>query len=282
MNPSNRQPATSLIEVRGLHHTYRQHAILRRSSHTIQALDGVDIEISAGTTLALVGASGSGKSTLARYIAGLERPRHGRIQGEIRFKGELISHLRGATRKNFHRQVQLIFQDTALSLNPRLTAEEIIMEPLRVQHIGTREEQQTNVSELLLAVGLPASWITRRPGQMSGGERQRVSIARALALKPSFLVLDEALAGLDLSLQVQMIALLRRLQATYHLTYLYISHDLRRMAEVADEIAVISHGRIVERQPATSLLRAPQHPATRALIAAMPGSFPHAGSAGLS
>ncbi len=225
----------------------------------------MDLTLEPGTTLALVGPSGSGKSTLARCLALLETP----SSGEIWLDGRNLSSLTGRALVPFRRQIQLVFQDPATALNPRLAAAEIVAEPLLVAGRGTRHDQRRRAQELLETVGLPASFEKCRPLELSGGQRQRLAIARALALEPTVLILDEALSGLDLSLQAQMVSLVQDLQASRALACLYVSHDLDLMGTVADDMAVMHAGRIVEQGGASELLARPQHPRTQEMVAAL-------------
>ena len=258
----------SVVEVRGLTKTYYAgHGLLHRRRETL-AVDNVDLDVPRGSTFALLGESGSGKSTLARCIANLEYP----DAGTILFEGGAISELRGDDLKAFRRRLQLIFQDSSMALNPRFTAEQIITEPLLVQRMAIPSERRKIAGELAEKVGLTREMLTRRASQFSGGQRQRLAIARALTLRPSLLILDEALNGLDLPVQAQVLNLLRSLRAEFALTYLFISHDLRLMAEIADEVAVMYRGKIVDRGPTREIMSHPQHEHTRALIAALPHS----------
>ena len=253
-----------MVEVRGLTKVYRSRTgLLRRKRETV-AVNAVDLDIAFGSTFALMGESGSGKSTLARCIAGLDQP----SAGTISFAGEEVTNLRGERRFRFHRRVQLILQDSSAALNPRFTAEEIIGEPLVVQRVGTPLERRQTIRSLMDKVGLPREMLTRPPSQFSGGQRQRLAIARALTLRPSLLILDEALTGLDLPVQAQVLALLKSLREEFYLTYLFISHDLRLMAGIADDMAIMHRGRIVERGRPQTVLAAPAHEHTRALVAA--------------
>jgi len=263
-----------LVTIRGLTKRYRRRA--GASSAPVEALAGVSLTIERGTVLALVGQSGSGKSTLARCLAGQEEP----DAGEIRFRGEDVSSLRGAARRAFRESVQMIFQDSAVALSPRLTASEIVGEPLEILGRGGRAEQRRRVFSLLEAVGLSSAEADRRPLDLSGGQRQRLAIARALAVNPRLLILDEAFAGLDASIQAQVAALLQDLRAREGLTYLCISHDLALMSVFADEIAILFEGRIVERAEAARLFAAPGHSHTRALVAAVLHAPPLADAAG--
>ncbi|MFQ5776705.1 MAG: ATP-binding cassette domain-containing protein [Terriglobia bacterium] len=245
---------------------YAQHTWFTRRKRVVKALDGVDLKIYPGCTHALVGESGSGKSTLARCLARLEAP----SSGSIRFEDRDLLHLTAAELFSFRQLVQLIFQDPATALNPRLCAAEIIEEPLAIQHRGTKRERRERSLALMEQVGLSPGWAERLPLELSGGQRQRLAIARALALEPKFLILDEALSGLDVSVQAQVVNLLLDLQASRSLTYLYISHDLSLVGCLADEVTVMHRGRVVERGKTAELFAAPQHPHTRALLGAMP------------
>ncbi len=228
----------------------------------VKALDGVDLTIGRGAALALVGETASGKSTLARCLALLERP----DAGSIRIRGQDALALSRRRSPWLRRQVQLIFQDPASALNPRFTAAEIVAEPLRVQRLAGRAQRRRRALAAMEQVGLLARWADRRPGQLSGGQRQRLAIARALVLEPRLLILDEALSALDLSVQAQIANLLLELQSSRGLAYVLISHDLKVAAHLADEIAVLQAGRIVERGPAQSVLCRPRHAHTRELL----------------
>lgn len=258
--------ADELLRVRGLSKRYARRAGRLERGPEVQVLDQVDLTVAAGSTMALVGESGSGKSTLARCLARLEEP----DSGEISFEGQSLVGLSGQQLKAVRRQIQLIFQDPAMALNPGLSAAEIVEEPLLIMRRGGRQEQRRRALELMEQVSLPAAWGTRRPFELSGGQRQRLAIARALAVEPRLLILDEALSGLDLSIQAQIVNLLLDLQSRHPLTYLYVSHDLGLMGRIADEVAVLYRGRIVERGGIAAVLAAPQHPHTRALVAAIP------------
>ncbi len=255
-----------LVQVRGVVKSYQQGRGVLLPRRRIRALDGVDLSIRAGSISGLVGPSGSGKSTLARCVAGLE-PIEG---GEIRFDGLPIDSLRGRALRAFRRQVQLVFQDPASALNERFSIMDLVQEPLVIQGIGSRKERRGCATDLIRQVGLPPSVASRLPQELSGGQRQRVAIARALALEPRLLVLDEALSGLDLSVQAQLINLLLDLQERRSLTYLFISHDLATVGRIADEIAVIHRGRILETGTPADLFGNARHPVTRALLEAIP------------
>jgi peptide/nickel transport system ATP-binding protein len=238
----------------------------RGSRHTFAALDGVSLTIAPQTTLALIGDSGSGKSTLALCIAGLERA----TSGTIWFEAVDVAGLEQARLRRLRPQIQLVFQDPAGSLNPRWTALGLISEPLLVQRSFGRPERERQALELLDRVALPRKLAGRRAFELSGGQKQRVAIARALALEPKLIILDEALSALDCSVQAQISNLLLELQSSLGLTYLFITHDFTMAGHLADKIAVMERGRIVESGPAERILRAPSHQATGALLARTP------------
>jgi peptide/nickel transport system ATP-binding protein len=254
----------TLLRVRDLRRRYARGGWLARNRSQVEALRGVDLEVRADSVLALIGASGSGKSTLARCLACLEKP----DSGEIWFAGRNLVSLGEDELIPFRRQIQLIFQDPATSLNPRLNALEIVSEPLRVARLGRRRERQERALELMELVGLSADWAHRLPFEFSGGQRRRLALARALALEPKLLILDEALTGLDLSVQAQVANLLLELQAARALTYLCISHDLSLVTHLADEVGVFHDGRVVEAASVAEWLASPRSPQGRELLAA--------------
>ena len=254
-----------LVRVRNLSRTYvRRHG--PRASRVVPALVDVDLDVPRGSIVALVGQSGSGKSTLARCLARLEEP----SAGQIWFDGVDALALPAARLRELRERVQLIVQDSAGALSPRLTAAEIVAEPLAILGRGGRRERQERAVSLMESVGLSADVAGRRPRELSGGQRQRLAIARALAVGPRLLILDEAFAGLDASIQAQVTSLLLDLRREQGLTYVLVSHDLALMSVLADEVAILFQGRIVERGPAATLFTAAQHPHTRALVAAVP------------
>jgi peptide/nickel transport system ATP-binding protein len=263
----------SLLEIHGLSKTFVQQRLLSRKKFAVPALEGIDLELKAGSTVAVLGRSGSGKSTLARCVAGFETP----DSGEILLGGKKLNGQEEAPRRQGPRslavfareraEVQMIFQDAATSLNHRFTALQIITEPLEIVRWKTEAERASRALELMEEVGLDAAWSSRLAGEFSGGQRQRLALARALAAEPRLLVMDEALSGLDVPLQAQMVRLLMELQLRHGLTYLYISHDLNFIALFAQEVVVMEGGRIVERTTPARLGRS-EHPATRELVEA--------------
>jgi peptide/nickel transport system ATP-binding protein len=237
----------------------------------VVALDGVSLTMVPGSTLAVVGESGSGKSTLAFCLAGFEEP----TSGTVWFDGIDSAKLSRNERRKRSPQIQLIFQDPASSLNPRWTASEILLEPLSLQSRFSAEEMKHRIENLLGKVGLFPELLKKTPRELSGGQRQRLAMARAMALEPKLLILDEALSALDCSVQAQIANLLVDLQQTLGMTYLFITHDLAMAGHLADEIAVMSRGRIVEQGSTAKVLRQPLHETTRQLLSAVP-KMPHA------
>jgi len=236
----------------------------------LRALDGVSFELARGETLALVGESGSGKSTLARTLAGLQPAR----SGSVHFDGIALLSLRRHAWRPLRRRVQLVFQDPSASLDPRLRVGAIVAEPLAIHGLLRREAQGPRVAELLGQVGLAPAFAERWPHQLSGGERQRVGIARALATEPELLLLDEPVSSLDVSVQAQILNLLADLRERQGLAYLLIAHHLGVVRQLADRVAVLFAGRVVEVAPAEGLFSAPLHPYTQALLAAAPRGVP--------
>jgi peptide/nickel transport system ATP-binding protein len=233
----------------------------------LHAVDGVSFEIQRGETLALVGESGCGKSTVARLLVGLYRP----SAGSVRFDGSDLSQVKGQQAQALHRRMQMIFQDPYASLNPRWRVADIIAEPIRVHRLlESPAEIDTRIAQLLGQVGLAASDAVKFPHQFSGGQRQRISIARALASEPEFLVCDEPTSALDVSVQAQVLNLMRELQRARGLTYLFISHNLAVVHHVSDRVGVMYLGQIVEIAPRARIFGLPQHPYTRMLLDAIP------------
>ena len=239
----------------------------RRPRLLLRAVDGVSFTIARGETLALVGESGCGKSTVARLLVGLYTP----TRGMVRFDGHDLSRVGGAQAAALRRRMQMIFQDPYASLNPRWKVAEIVAEPIRVHRLIDGDDAiRARVAALLLQVGLAASDAEKFPHQFSGGQRQRISIARALASQPDFLVCDEPTSALDVSVQAQVLNLMRELQRQEGLTYLFISHNLAVVHHVSDRVGVMYLGRIVELAPKTTLFSTPRHPYTRMLLDAIP------------
>ena len=240
----------------------------------IKAVDDVSLDIHRGETVGLVGESGSGKSTLGRTIVRINEP----TDGKILVKGEDITKLSGSRLRKFRQSVQLIFQDPYASLNPRMTVGEIIREPLVVHHIyPTRKQQDEIVAELLQIVGLKPDHIRRYPHEFSGGQRQRISIARTLALNPEFIVCDEPISALDVSIQAQIINLLKWIQKESGIAYLFIAHDLSLVKHISDRIGVMYLGHMVELGDCKEVYAKPMHPYTQALLSAIPVPDPVAG-----
>jgi oligopeptide/dipeptide ABC transporter ATP-binding protein len=253
-----------LLELTDVRKHYRVRGrVSRRGGDAVRAVDGVSLTIQPGEILGLVGESGCGKSTLARTLVGLETP----DGGDIRFDGTPIERLAPRDRQ---RRIQMVFQDPYTTLPPHMKIRAVVAEPFLIHGMARGAELARRVDQLLVDVGLPASLGDKRPGQLSGGQRQRVGIARALALRPSLLVADEAVSALDVSVQAQILNLLRDLQHRYGLTMLFVSHDIGVVTYLSQRIAVMYLGKIVETGPARRLYDRPVHPYTRALMAAVP------------
>lgn len=250
---------TALVQVNGLARHYRT------GRGVLRALDGVDLGIDRGETLGLVGESGSGKSTLGRTLVGLQAP----TAGTVRFDGTDIATVGGDALRGLRRRRQLVFQDPSGALNPRMTIGATLTEHLRVQG-WTRATARARVPEVLEQSGLPAAFAERYPHEISGGQRQRAVIARAISTDPDFIVADEPVSALDVSTRAQIINLLRGLQRARGLTMLFISHDLSVVAHTCRQVAVMYLGRIVEVAPREALFAAPRHPYTAALLSAVP------------
>ena len=232
----------------------------------VRAVDGVSLEVRRGETLGLVGESGCGKSTLARVITQLQPATHGRVV----FNGEDLTRLAGSRMRRIRRHVQIIFQDPFASLDPRMTVGEIIAEPIDNFGVARGRARQERIQELLRLVGLNPNFTNRYPHEFSGGQRQRIGIARALAPNPTFIVCDEPVSALDVSIQAQIINLLQDLQREFHLTYLFIAHDLAVVRHLSNRVAVMYLGRVVEVADRNDIYEAPQHPYTRALLSSIP------------
>jgi len=240
--------------------------LLGRRRPVVKAVDGVSLELRAGATLGLVGESGSGKTTLGRLLSGLDQPTSGRVE----WRGRDVAGLAPGEWREFRQRVGYVFQDPASSLNPRKRVRQIIAAPLKVLVGMERRARAERVAELLDLVGLREEFKDRHPHEFSGGQGQRIVIARALAAEPEVIVLDEPTSALDVSIQAQILELLRDLQARLGLTYLFISHDLALVEQLCDEVAVMREGAVVERNERAALFSAPEHPYTRELLRAVP------------
>jgi len=240
--------------------------LLSKRSGAVRAVDGVSFEVARGETLGLVGESGCGKTTVARLVLRLEAPTAGRVS----FDGEDLLALSSKALRAKRRELQIVFQDPMSSLNPRMTAGEILAEPLFVHRVATGAALDARVDALLEQVGIPASWRQRYPHEFSGGQRQRIGVARAIALGPKLVVCDEAVSALDVSVQAQVLNLLLELRERLGLAYLFISHDLSLVRHVSHRVAVMYLGQLVEQAPTARLFGAPAHPYTKALLSAIP------------
>ncbi|MBI4393076.1 MAG: dipeptide ABC transporter ATP-binding protein [Euryarchaeota archaeon] len=256
-----------LLEVDGLRKEFPvRRSMLGASAASVKAVDGVSFKVERGKTLGLVGESGCGKTTVGRTVLRLAEPTAGRIL----YDGADVTTVRGRELRRIRRRLQIVFQDPMSSLDPRMTIRDTLAEPMHFAAGLTRHEIEERVPELLRKVGLNRDHADRYPHEFSGGQRQRIGIARALATGPEFIVLDEPTSALDVSVQAQILNLLRELQAELHLTYLFISHDLSVIRHMADDVAVMYLGKIVELGPVETTFEDPQHPYTQALFSAVP------------
>jgi len=261
-------PDGALLTVTDLekHFPIRKGILIERTVDHVKAVDGVSFAIPEGKTLGLVGESGSGKSTTGYCILQLIRP----TAGSIRFQGRELTELKGEDLRKIRQDMQIIFQDPYSSLDPRMTVGSIVAEPLEVHGMGTRRGRRETVRRLLEVVGFNPNYTNRYPHEFSGGQRQRIGVARALALNPKLIVCDEPVSALDVSIQAQILNLLKDLQRDFGLTYLFISHDLAVVRTMADEIAVMNKGKLVEVGPAEQVYSNPKDEYTKALFTAVP------------
>ena len=258
----------TLVDVRDLkmHFPLTQGIIVQRVIGYVRAVDGVSFSIERGQTMGLVGESGSGKTTIGRTIVRLYKP----TAGQIIFGDKDMAPMGGEELRQLRRRVQMIFQDPFASLNPRFTIGSLIAEPMHIYRIGSNKEINDRTVELLRVVGLRPEYIDRYPHEFSGGQRQRIAVARALSINPEFVIADEPVSALDVSVRAQVLNLLQRLQQQFNLTYLFVSHDLSVVRHVADRIAVMYLGKIVELSDRDELYASPKHPYTQALLSAIP------------
>ncbi len=257
-----------LLDVRDLvmHFPLTQGIIFQKKVGAVQAVDGVSLSVNKGETLGLVGESGCGKSTTGRAILQLYKP----TAGEVFFNGRDLTKLNGGDMRKMRRHLQMIFQDPYASLNPRMTVGSIVSEPMQIHNLVPKNQRNQRVQELLQTVGLNPYFANRYPHEFSGGQRQRIGIARALAANPDFIVCDEPVSALDVSIQAQIVNLLEDLQNEFGLTYLFIAHDLSVVRHISDRVAVMYLGKIVELADRNALYDDPLHPYTKALLSAVP------------
>jgi oligopeptide transport system ATP-binding protein len=257
----------SLLEIRNLKKYFPVGGgLFSRRKGEVRAVDGVDLTVEEGETLGLVGESGCGKSTLGRTLLRLIEP----TEGEIVFQGKNLLGLSPREMRNMRREMQIIFQDPYASLNPRMRVGDIVGEGLEIHKLAVGKKKRERIMELLNQVGLREDHYDRYPHEFSGGQRQRIGIARALAVNPNFIVADEPVSSLDVSIQAQIINLLQELQEKMHLTYFFISHDLRVVEHISHRVAIMYLGKIVEIAPSETIYRDAKHPYTRALLSAVP------------
>ncbi len=261
-NASVKTQKKEILQVRNL----VKHFEVEGTEDVVRAVDGISFDIIKGETLGLVGESGCGKSTVGRCILRLHEP----TSGDVIFEGENLVEMPNNKMREKRREMQIIFQDPYASLNPRLSIQSIVSEPLKIHNIGNKTEQKERVAELLSKVGLDPAYMKRYPHEFSGGQRQRIGIARALALNPRFIIADEPVSALDVSVQAQVVNLMQDLQEEFGLTYLFISHGLAVVEHISNRVAVMYLGKIVEIADSVALYETPLHPYTKALLSAIP------------
>ena len=282
MSTTDQQPTTNggtsrtgepLLVVQNLKKWFpiKKGILIDRTVDHVKAVDDVSFEIYPGKTLGLVGESGSGKSTTGYCVLELLKP----TSGSVRFLGEELTTMKKEDLRRMRREMQIVFQDPYASLNPRMTVGNIVGEPLLVHKVGNRARRRKTVEELLEVVGFNPDFVNRYPHEFSGGQRQRIGIARALALNPRLIVCDEPVSALDVSIQAQILNLLKDLQAEFGLAYLFVAHDLAVVRTMSDDIAVMNKGKIVEAGPSEEVYSNPKDEYTRALLAAVPVPDPH-------
>ncbi|WP_338780398.1 dipeptide ABC transporter ATP-binding protein [Metabacillus sp. FJAT-52054] len=260
-----------LLEIEDLRKVYTSHkGLLGRNKTEVTAVDGIRLQLNAGETLGIVGESGCGKSTLGRLIARLTDA----TSGSVRFNGESLFDLNKKDMKTVRREMQMVFQDPYASLNPRQQVQSILEEPLIVHKMGSKKERTERVADIMRIAGFDPDLGKRYPHQFSGGQRQRIGIARALMTNPKLIIADEPVSALDVSIQAQILNLLKELQGTFSLTYLFISHDLGVVRHISDRVAVMYLGRLAELSDSESLYRNPLHPYTEALLSSVPIAEP--------
>ena len=282
MSTTDQQPTTNggtsrtgepLLVVQNLKKWFpiKKGILIDRTVDHVKAVDDVSFEIYPGKTLGLVGESGSGKSTTGYCVLELLKP----TSGSVRFLGEELTTMKKEDLRRMRREMQIVFQDPYASLNPRMTVGNIVGEPLLVHKVGNRARRRKTVEELLEVVGFNPDFVNRYPHEFSGGQRQRIGIARALALNPRLIVCDEPVSALDVSIQAQILNLLKDLQAEFGLAYLFVAHDLAVVRTMSDDIAVMNKGKIVEAGPSEEVYSNPKDEYTKALLAAVPVPDPH-------
>jgi len=272
-NGATSQNGEPLLVVKNLKKYFpiKKGILIDRTVDYVKAVDDVSFEIYPGKTLGLVGESGSGKSTTGYCVLELLKP----TAGSVRFLGEELTTMKKEELRRMRREMQIVFQDPYASLNPRMTVGNIVAEPLVVHKVGSGARRRKTVEELLEVVGFNPDFVNRYPHEFSGGQRQRIGIARALALNPRLIVCDEPVSALDVSIQAQILNLLKDLQGEFGLTYLFVAHDLAVVRTMSDDIAVMNKGKIVEVGPAEEVYKNPKDEYTKALLAAVPVPDPH-------